>query len=484
AEERAEAGTREEPPTERRERASGEQTPAADRGPVVATRRASAASGDVVASPLAADPSRYAVELGGLVLGSFEGLPPSLAPLIRGSVRLSDQLEARLSVAGLGTRARVQTPNDAVEATVAQSFGLLELVLGFRSGARLQPFLSLGAGADAVIAILEDAVRPSAELRVIDRATGKTVTRQVPAPASSSRAAEILSIRSLELLRASLLDVARAASEPKARATSSDVRRTSASATAPVESAKRPEPARSVGTAGAAAAPRAEEKAATGTREEPLMERRERASGEPPPAADRGPVVATRRASAPSGNVLPSPLAADPFRYAVELGGVLLGSFEGLPPSVAPLIRGSVRLSDQLEARLSVAGLGTRARVQTANDAVEATVAQSFGLLELVLGFRSGARLQPFLSLGAGAAHISVDGRARSPYESHAGALWFAIADAGLGVRVGLGHRFQLAAEAHAQGAYPYPVVSFMDTTLAQAGRPTVLGTLSLIARL
>jgi hypothetical protein len=188
-------------------------------------------------------------------------------------------------------------------------------------------------------------------------------------------------------------------------------------------------------------------------------------------------VVATRRASDP----FPPARAAAPFRYAVELGGVVLGSFGGLPPSVLPLIRGGVRLSRLFEARLSVAGLGTRARVQTADDTAGATVAQSFALVEAVLGFRPGARVQPFVSLGGGAAHLSIEGRVSPPYPSRAGALWTAIADAGVGIRVGVGPRFQLAAEAHAQGAYPYPVVRFLDTTLAEAGRPTVLGGLSLV---
>ena len=67
------------------------------------------------------------------------------------------------------------------------------------------------------------------------------------------------------------------------------------------------------------------------------------------------------------------------------------------------------------------------------------------------------------------------------PYESRTGALWTAVVDAGLGVRIGLGARFQLAAEAHAQGMSPYPVVRFLDATLAEAGRPTVLGGLSLV---
>jgi len=371
------------------------------------------------------------------------------------------------------------------------------------------------ARADAVIAIFGDPTRQGAELRILDRATGKVIARRIPVPAESTRAAEILSIRALELLQASLLEVALASppGDPSARGAPAEGGRPSGSPSTPKENAKRPETARAAESARprdagrpvdphrppaterrpetarsevtgrATETPRPEATAAGPTNDESPVEPRDRASRDQPPpappspAADRGPVVATRHASDAVAPARP----ALPFRYALELGGVVLGSFEGLPPSVLPVIRGGVRLSRHFEARLAVAGLGTRARVQTADGTAGATVALSFGLVEAVLGFRPGARVQPFVSLGAGAARLSVEGRAGWPYPSRADALWTAIADAGLGVRVGLGQRFQLAAELHAQGAYPYPVVRFLDTTLAEAGRPTVLGGLSLV---
>src|SRR5207237_1103494 len=173
------------------------------------------------------------------------------------------------------------------------------------------------ARADAVIAILGDPERPSAELRIVDRATGKTIARQVPVPDEAARAAEILSIRALELLRAGLLEVA-------------------------------------LGSG---------------------------ASG-----------------SSASGSG--------------ASGSVASGS------ATAPVLRGTVRLSPHFQARLALAGLGTSAHVQAAGGAAEATVAQSFGLVEVALGLRPGARVQPFLSLGAGAAHLSVEGKVSWPYES------------------------------------------------------------------
>src|SRR5207237_3778793 len=107
------------------------------------------------------------------------------------------------------------------------------------------------ARADAVIAILGDPERPSAELRIVDRATGKTIARQVPVPDEAARAAEILSIRALELLRAGLLEVAlgSGASGSSASGSSASGSSASGSATAPVETARRSENARPVESA-------------------------------------------------------------------------------------------------------------------------------------------------------------------------------------------------------------------------------------------
>jgi len=324
------------------------------------------------------------------------------------------------------------------------------------------------ARADAVIAIPGVPARQPAELHIVDRITGKTVTRQVPVPEEASRAAEILSIRALELLRASLLEVALAPGD----------------AVTP-EAERRPETARPAATARRNERAGLDGNAAGDTSQEPREQPRARApQDQPSPRPEprppsRAPEVDSPRASAASSEPRPPPRPT--LRYAVELGGVALGSFDGLPPAVLPVLRGTVRLSRHFQARVALAGLGTRARVQAAGDTADATIAPSFGVLEVAFGFRPGARVQPFLSLGAGAAHLSIEGRAGWPYESRTAALWAAVADAGLGVRIGFGQRFQLAAEAHAQGMYPYPVVRFLDATLAEAGRPTVLGGLSLL---
>lgn len=195
----------------------------------------------------------------------------------------------------------------------------------------------------------------------------------------------------------------------------------------------------------------------------------------PAPAAAPAPAPPTvARQETEAGAPLPRP------RFALEVGGLVLGSFEGLSPAVLALVRGERVFGTHLMARLTLAGLGTRARV--ASDAGAAEVSQQLGMMELAVRFRVGTKLEPFLSLGAGATHVSAQGQATWPYQGQTAALWAAVADAGVGVRVPLGERLQLAGELHGQGSYPYPVVRFLEATLARGGRPTVAATLSVVA--
>ena len=59
---------------------------------------------------------------------------------------------------------------------------------------------SAGPDVVAVVAIFADDPTDAVELSVIDRVTGKTVTRRLPADPAATRSAEVLSIRALELL--------------------------------------------------------------------------------------------------------------------------------------------------------------------------------------------------------------------------------------------------------------------------------------------
>jgi opacity protein-like surface antigen len=131
---------------------------------------------------------------------------------------------------------------------------------------------------------------------------------------------------------------------------------------------------------------------------------------------------------------------------------------------------------------LAVAGLGTRARVDSAGGDVD--VSHQLALAEALWAFRPGRRWQPFVSVGAGAAYVSARGFPPAGTISSTGrsaSTWAFVADAGTGVHVALGEHVHLACEVHVEGDAPYPAIRFLGNQLATEGRPTLLGSLSLL---
>jgi hypothetical protein len=62
-------------------------------------------------------------------------------------------------------------------------------------------------GADAVVAIVGDVAPNSVEVWVVDKVTGKSVSRRLPFEPQSERAPQTLAIRAIELLRSSFLEI-------------------------------------------------------------------------------------------------------------------------------------------------------------------------------------------------------------------------------------------------------------------------------------
>ncbi|HEY4186584.1 MAG TPA: hypothetical protein VGP07_16020 [Polyangia bacterium] len=313
---------------------------------------------------------------------------------------------------------------------VAAGFGveLADVPVNGTVRAAMEP-AGLPANVVAVVALFGDDPEDAGALWVIDRATSKTVRRPIPTEPEGSRSAEILSIRALELLRASFLE---AALGPK----------NAPPAGPAVELVKPP-----------ASPPRA------------------------PPSTASVMVI-----SHPADGA--SQVAPARSRLAVEIGALALGSLDGIPPSVLPLVRAEAALAPRARfaGRLTVAGLGSRARITAPLG--DAEVSQQLALVEALVRFRLGRVVQPFLSLGLGATRVSAEGVATAPatYRGKGAAIWAAVGDVGAGLRVSLGERFQLAGEVHAQRDAPYPLIRFAGTNLAEGGRPTLLGCLSVVA--
>jgi len=187
-------------------------------------------------------------------------------------------------------------------------------------------------------------------------------------------------------------------------------------------------------------------------------------------------------APAPQIAAAAAPVAspAAPRTLAIETGLSLLVSPGQLDAAAVPVARLRVAVGGPAVARLTIAGLGTRPLVETSRGA--ASIAQALGLVEVGLVFRRDSRVQPLLSLGAGALRASSDAQGAFPYLGQRDARWAALFDAGAGVLTPLGGQLALALEAHVMLAAPYPVVRFADLDAATIARPAAWTTLTLVA--
>ena len=163
---------------------------------------------------------------------------------------------------------------------------------------------------------------------------------------------------------------------------------------------------------------------------------------------------------------------------ALDMGLGIWNSIDGPPPAATPVGRIGVRLSDRTWARLSVAGWGSRPRIDTAYGS--AFVSQSMALAELAAVFRRDKRVHPALSLGAGVVRVDVAGTGAAPYQGREPGQWSAAIDGGAGVAVAIGSHAAIVAELHALLASPHPVVRFVDTRAATIGYPSLMPTLGL----
>jgi hypothetical protein len=175
------------------------------------------------------------------------------------------------------------------------------------------------------------------------------------------------------------------------------------------------------------------------------------------------------------------PLEPPPPRWAAEAGAQVLG-VSGVGSAVMPIARVRLALNQRLGARLSLAGLGTRPRVESAGGS--ATVNQSLGLLEVVADVIPRGRLTPSISLGAGAYHIGVKGSATTPYVGQSDDRWVFAGDAGAGLVLALSPSFGLALESHVTLVTPYPVIRFLDEGSVSVNNPMLSAALTFLGRL
>jgi hypothetical protein len=171
-------------------------------------------------------------------------------------------------------------------------------------------------------------------------------------------------------------------------------------------------------------------------------------------------------------------LASHPERFGIEVGGATVMSLDGVGPAVLPSLGFAWPLRSWFLVQMAVAGLGTRATVQSKTSSAQ--VAQGYGVLGACFRPSPGQRLRPFAVLSAGVLHTSVEGRADPPSQGRSADQWSFLLDGGLGTWLRLPDRFYLALAVHAQVAEPYLAVRFVDTVAATSGRPNLLLTLTI----
>jgi len=197
------------------------------------------------------------------------------------------------------------------------------------------------------------------------------------------------------------------------------------------------------------------------------------------PASAPAPVPAPR--AAPVETRCPPEVPVQSRRVvALETGVSLLISSAELEPAVMPLARLRVTATGPIIARLTIAGLGTRPRVETSRGT--AAVAQELGVLELGAVFRRERRLAPTITLGGGVLHVRTDAQGVAPYMGRQDERWAALIGIGAGLVGGFGGPLAVALEAHVMLAGPYPVVRFVDLEAAKLARPAVWITLTVMS--
>ncbi|HTQ03073.1 MAG TPA: hypothetical protein VMI54_04425 [Polyangiaceae bacterium] len=168
-------------------------------------------------------------------------------------------------------------------------------------------------------------------------------------------------------------------------------------------------------------------------------------------------------------------------RLGVEAGAAVLTSFDGLGPALLPLARLDLALTSWLALQATVAGFGTRPRVDTAAGSV--VVTQSFGKVGLCLCAVPHAGVEPLAALSAGALLTGLDGHAVAPNLGHRLEQWALLLDATVGARVGLPDGFYLTLASELEVAAPSATIHIVDVVVATTGRPNLLASLTAGAR-
>jgi hypothetical protein len=165
-------------------------------------------------------------------------------------------------------------------------------------------------------------------------------------------------------------------------------------------------------------------------------------------------------------------------RLALEGGLGVLGGFEGVGPSIMPVLRLRFAATQSFQIRLTGAGRGSSPAVQAQSGS--ATVEQDLVQLDAMAVVSQGRWVRPLAAVGLGAYYAGVTGSGVLPYYDGRNDSAVALALAGtVGAGFPMARDVELSLELQAVMTEPGVVLRFVDVSAARMGHPLLLATLT-----
>ena len=165
----------------------------------------------------------------------------------------------------------------------------------------------------------------------------------------------------------------------------------------------------------------------------------------------------------------------------VEAGLGWLDSVGAVTAAWQPIVRASYGGARGWAGRITVGGLGTEGTLSAPTGTAQ--IRQELAALEIVRGFRAGARVQPVVSAGGGVFRARVEGTGvPEPSTGRTTSSWSALVTAGAGVVVPIVPHAALVADAHLIATWPYTAVRFGTVEASNIGWPSLLASAGVLA--
>jgi hypothetical protein len=165
--------------------------------------------------------------------------------------------------------------------------------------------------------------------------------------------------------------------------------------------------------------------------------------------------------------------SSGPARLRLAIGAGFFRDAGTVPSSWSPEIAVSYGRPDRIEARLTLAGLGSGTDV-SAGDGTGARLQRALLSLGIVRLFRADRLLQPLLSAAAGVHRLDVQGTGAPAAREHGPSAWAALLSAGGGCALVLGAHLALIAEVEALFLAPAAVVRVGQVEAGHLDRPAL----------